>query len=411
MANISLYLVTFNCARTLVQAHQFGPHILDAFPQDVPTPDILVISLQEIAPIAYSFLGGSFLTPYFDAIREAVKLAAKGPAHVISRNLGMTAIMIFAKDPTNITSIQTAGVGVGVQGLGNKGAVGIRLVYSETQLTFVAAHLAPMEDAMLRRNEDWRKIVKRLVFTNNVRATHDEQDDDIPLLQGLQHGDGSGLGMYSPRSHLFVAGDLNYRVSETKPKESDFEKFPQPTDKADNQNHFMMLLKNDQLLQQLKLGNTLQGLSEAEIKFPPTYKLLASNSSSDWNWARHRWPSWCDRILYLESPVWMQKKIRVHKYDVLPQLETSDHRPVGLSLSVPLGAIPNPPNQEDDIRLHPPFDIDPDWKSRRVIARKKEIAVGIVAYLILTWEGNTIVLATILGSIGGWLIIQSLLAV
>ncbi len=107
----------------------------------------------------------------------------------------------------------------------------------------------------------------------------------------------------------------------------------------------------------------------------------------------------------------MQQKIIVHKYNALPQLDTSDHRPVGLSLSVPLRAIPEPANKEDDIRLHPPFDIDPDWKSRRAMARKKEIVVGIVAYLILTWEGNAILLAAILGSIGGWLIIQSLLAV
>ncbi len=107
----------------------------------------------------------------------------------------------------------------------------------------------------------------------------------------------------------------------------------------------------------------------------------------------------------------MQQKIKVHKYGVLPQLETSDHRPVGLSLSVPLSAIREPHNKEDDIRLHPPFDTDPDRKSRRAMARKKEIVVGTIAYLVFTWEGNAILLATIFGSIGGWLIIQSLLAV
>ena len=408
MAHIHIYLLTFNCARTLVQPHEFGPHIFDALSQNVSTPDLLVLSLQEIAPIAYSFLGGSFLTPYFNAVGEAVKLVAKDHVNIISRNLGMTAIMIFAKDPTSISSIQTAGVGVGVQGLGNKGAVGIRLVYAETQLTFVAAHLAPMEEAMLRRNEDWKNIVRGMVFTGEVKAIRDEQDEDVPLLQGFQNGDGPENGMYSPRSHLFVAGDLNYRVSDEKPTPADFEAFPQPTDDLDSSKHFQTLLKSDQLLQQLKREETLHGLSEAEIRFPPTYKLLTSNDSSHWNWARHRWPSWCDRILYLEVPVWMQQKITVNKYDALPQLETSDHRPVVLSLSVPLAGIPKPPTNADDIRLHPPFDVEADWKSRRSMARKKEMVIGVAAYLSLTGDGNKLLLAILVGSIGGWLVIKLL---
>jgi Endonuclease/Exonuclease/phosphatase family len=410
MANISIYLLTFNCARTLIQPHNFASQIFDALPPHVGPPDILVLSLQEIAPIAYAFLGGSFLTPYFSALHKAVKLAAEDHVNIISRNLGLTAIMVFAKDPTKVSSLESAGVGVGVQELGNKGAVGIRLVYAETQLTFVAAHLAPMEDAMLRRNEDWKNIVKGLVFVGKDKVTRDEGDEDVPLLQGFRNGDGSGIGIYHPRSHTFVAGDLNYRVSENKPKDRDFEMFPQPTDEPDSPKHFLTLLKSDQLSQQLQNRNTLHGFSEAEITFPPTYKLLAAEDLDHWNWARHRWPSWCDRILYLELPVWMQQRITVHKYGVLPQLETSDHRPVVLSLSVPVGAIPEPPKGEDDIRLHPPSDIGPDWKSRRALARKKEIAVGIAAYLTLTWEGNGLLLATVIGSIGGWLIIRSLLA-
>lgn len=411
MANISIYLLTFNCARTLVQPHTLAPHIFDALPQNVSTPDILVLSLQEIAPIAYSFLGGSFLTPYFNAFREAVRLVSKDHVNIVSRNIGMTAIMIFAKDPTRISALETAGVGVGVQEMGNKGAVGIRLVHAETQLTFVAAHLAPMEDGLLRRNEDWKNIVKCMVFMGDTKAIRDEQEEDVPLLQGFKNGDRSSHGIYSPRSHLFVAGDLNYRVSEARPTNTDFEKFPQPTDDLESPNHFSNLLQSDQLRQQLQRGETLHDLSEADITFPPTYKLLAQDDPSQWNWARHRWPSWCDRILYLEPPAWMQQKITVDEYSALPQQDTSDHRPVVLSLSVPSSPIPEPANNLDDIRLRPPFAIEPDWKSRRAMARKKEIAVGLAAYLSLTWEGNGLLLATLVGGLGGWLVLTSLLAV
>lgn len=411
MANISLYLLTFNCARNLIQPREFAPHIFDALSQYVSTPDILVLSLQEIAPIAYAFLGGSFVAPFFSAAREAVKLAAKDHVNVVSHHLGMTAIMIFVKDPSKISSVETAGVGVGVQEVGNKGAVSVRLVYAETRLTFVAAHLAPMEDGMLRRNEDWKNIVKGLVFTREIKAIRGEQDEHVPLLGSLQHEDDSGAGMYNPSSHLFVAGDLNYRVSKTKPSVTDLELFPQPTDKVDDPSHFLNLLQSDQLVQQLKQGRTLHGFTEAEIKFPPTYKLLKSQNPGHWNWASHRWPSWCDRILFLETPEWMEEKITVDRYGILPQVETSDHRPVVLSLCVPSGAIPEPGKDDDDIRLHPPFDIEPEWKWRRAMARRKEIVVGIAAYLILSWEGNGLLLATIFGTIGGWLGIRLLLVV
>jgi hypothetical protein len=411
MADASIYLLTFNCARELVQPHKFAAHIFDALPQDASLPDILVLSLQEIAPIAYSFLGGAFLGSYFDALREAVKLVAKDHVNVVSRNIGMTAIMIFAKDAARISSLETAGVGVGLHEMGNKGATGVRFTFEETQLTFVAAHLGPMEDAMVQRNEDWKNIVKGLVFTREGKSIRGEQGEDTPLLQGLPDKNGSRTGLYNPRSHLFVAGDLNYRVSDVKPTLGDFEKFPQPTDNSDSPNHFSNLLKSDQLLQQLMRGSTLHGLSEPKIKFLPTYKLLTYKTDDHWNWARHRWPSWCDRILYLEFPTWMQEKITANKYDALPQLDTSDHRPVVLSLSVPLRFIPEPANGQDDIRLHPPFEINPDWKSRRAIARRKEIVVGLAAYLTLTWEGNGLLLATVIGGISGWLVIRSLLAV
>lgn len=413
MADLDIYLLTFNCARTLIQPHQFAPHIFDALPKDVSIPDIIVLSLQEVAPIAYSFLGGSFLTPYFNAFRAAVKLVAKDHVNIATRNLGLTAIMVFARDTGKISSLQTAGVGVGLQGMGNKGAVGIRFIFEEAQMTFVAAHLAPMEDAVRRRNEDWKNIARGMVFTAEGTGMRNKEDEDVPLLRSFDGQDGAEQGLYSLRSHLFVAGDLNYRVSEVKPTSEDIKMFPQPTDDVDSPTHFSNLLKRDQLLQQLENENTLHGLSEAKIQFPPTYKLLESRGEKDshWNWAIHRWPSWCDRILYRELPIWSQERITIHKYHALPQVETSDHRPVGLSLSVPLKPNLESAEGQDDIRSQPPFKIEPDWRSRRAIARKKEVAVGIAAYLTLTWEGNGLLIAMIVGGLGGWLVLKSLLEV
>ena len=404
MSSLNIRLLTYNCARNFIDPPVFAPYIFAS------TSDILVLSLQELAPIGYTFLGGSFLTPYFNAFRHAVHLADKSYVNIISRNLGLTAIMIFVRDPQNTTFIQTAGVGVGVHEMGNKGAVGVRLDFSGVELTFVAAHLAPMEDRLERRNQDWKNIVKGLVF---VPSQADQED--VPLLHGFSSEE-STAGMFTPQSHLFFMGDLNYRASEVKPSPKDADNFPQPTEDEQDPRHYSHLLARDQLTQQLRAEKTLHGLTEAPITFPPTYKYnhpqtAVQDDSRRWFWAKHRWPSWCDRILYLDLPSWMRGKIEVRDYKALPLFATSDHRPVALSVSVPLAAIPEPPSQASDIRLRPPFSIDPDWKSRRDVARRKEIAVGLISYLGLTWEGNGLLLATFIGAFGGWLVIKSLLVV
>lgn len=418
---LTLYLLTFNCARTLVQPDSFAPYLFHALEPNSPPPDLLVLSLQELAPIGPAFLGGSFLTPYFNAFRKVVKLASTDHAYVnvVSRNIGLTAIMVFARDDVadNINWLHTAGVGLGVSDMGNKGAVGVRLGYKkneseELRLTFVAAHLAPMEDGLDQRNEDYKNIVRRLVFTpdpDGKPISRGEEREDAPLLQSTVPSDTEESGLYSSSSSLFFAGDLNYRTSSLQPSPQDAaEKFPQPTKDEDDPRHFKQLLADDQLTQQIKAGNTLHGLTEAPIDFPPTYKYntdiskaVTLDGEQQWRWARHRWPSWCDRIFFLSND---DVTVNPHKYTCLPLFATSDHRPVALAASVPSRSVSNAGHIQE-----PPFSVDKEWRSRRALARRKELIVGMAAYLTLTREGNGLALATILGAVGGWLIIRSLL--
>ncbi|KAI4140898.1 MAG: hypothetical protein L6R39_005612, partial [Caloplaca ligustica] len=176
MDSLDILVVTFNCGRQLVRPELFARHLSNAISQS-SKPDIIALSLQEIAPIAYSFLGGSYLVPYLHRFRHAVYLVEetigeKKYVHVVTKNVGMTACMIFVREKhkSKVQWIETSGVGVGLQEMGNKGAVGVTLGYNTApaektlEFTFVAAHLAPMEDAVDRRNEDWRNIVRGLVF-------------------------------------------------------------------------------------------------------------------------------------------------------------------------------------------------------------------------------------------------------
>lgn len=444
MASLNLYILTFNCARNLIDTSLFASHLFDALPksQSPELPEIVVLSLQEIAPLSYSFLGGSFLDPYYDAFRHAMDLAVSDKdknmhyVNAVTRNVGMTGIMVFVRQDVagRVAKVETAEAGVGAQEMGNKGAVGARLGYlvrdgerETVDLTFVAAHLAPMEDGTERRNRDWENIVRRLVFSETEAVSTPREDaidqEDVPLLEGEQSS-AQPSGMFTSSSHLFFAGDLNYRTSGTGPGEDGHKAFPQPTSDQNSRRHYTHLLKHDQLTKEIRAKRTLHNLSEAPIDFPPTYKYsdearltALGNDVTEWKWAQHRWPSWCDRILYLETPSWVSESgaVKPYVYDALPLFPTSDHRAVALSISVPLEAIPHPAMlnersvSDSDVRLSPPFGLDMEWKHKRSVARSKEIIVGIMAYLGMTWEGNGLVLASGIGIIGGWFVIRAYL--
>jgi hypothetical protein len=435
-AFVSLYILTFNCGRSLIDVDAFASQLFDGL--ESPTlPQLLVLSLQEIAPIPHSFIGGSFLVPYFQRFQDAVQNAALKLPHrdsdtplytpIAIRNIGMTGIMVFARDPSAVKDVETAGVGVGMAEMGNKGAIAVRLTYGEgdasTEITFVAAHLAAMEDEVLRRNEDFKNIVRRLVFSSSTKKPGTTSSAEERPLLSISPQDAS---IYKPTSHLFVAGDLNYRTSIMSPSPSDHnDTFPQPHHDLSSPNHFSSLFERDQLSQERAAGRTLHGLVEAPVTFPPTYKydskepfLTPDEDLSKWHWAKHRWPSWCDRILYLDMPSWMKSKKPDAKligknYSALPLQPTTDHRAVTMQFLIPLIPIPKPDEEEEagskDPRVNPPFDIDINWKSRRDRARTLELVVGFAAYFATTREGNAIVIATLVGIVGGYYAIMALL--
>ena len=107
-------------------------------------------------------------------------------------------------------------------------------------------------------------------------------------------------------------------------------------------------------------------------------------------------------------------QVKVQGYTALPLMETSDHRPVACSILIPAKPIPEPSAEDEeemkqDVRLTPPFGIDPLWRENRERARRKEVAVGILAYLGLTWGGRGMMVAVIFGALGGWALVQSML--
>lgn len=462
MEELNLYILTSNCARKLIDVDLVAAHFFDVLPTSSPAPELIVLSLQELAPIAYSFLGGSYLLPYFNAFTKAVKQAtakrwSESYVNLVKDHVGMTALMVFARADIadRISWIDTAHVGLGLQEMGNKGAVGARLGYvvdgqpSRTaDLTFVAAHLAPMEDGLAQRNQDWQSIVERLVFAHGrtlpgeVEGDSQTTDENASLLNerahtSSHHAPGTQQNLFAPNSYLFLAGDLNYRTSNISPLKDDAIRFPMREADPSSQSHYTRLLQKDQLTREMRAGRTFHGLSEAPIDFPPTYKysdaaqqaaqqaLASGDADPDWKWSTHRWPSWCDRILYLDDAAAsrgagegaVHQTIKPRVYDALPLFPHSDHRPVALAASVPLrpaalsADVDHMAGDADGVgktRTVAPFSIDPTWRSRRDAARRKEIVVGVLAYLGLTWEGNGMVLASVVGLVGAWVVLRSI---
>lgn len=246
--------------------------------------------------------------------------------------------------------------------------------------------------------------------------------------------------IFKPGSHFFVAGDLNYRVSTKSPPTL----APFPT--LDN---YLPFFDNDQLTEERRENRTLHGLSEADVKFPPTYKIkhLSPNKFAEavnkdeiqaggedvvpWKWAPHRWPGWCDRILYLDIPTWVKRRhgdkaapeIVVHKYNSMPTMLSSDHQPVFLRVSVPL-LTPEElsPGIEDrevtqgtddseggegstegmDPRVHLPIPIDLAAWERRASARKKELTTGMMTLFFSTREGAVVLSTVAIVSLMTW---------
>ncbi|KAI1453041.1 DNase I-like protein [Annulohypoxylon moriforme] len=470
--SLDVFILTFNAAKREIDVPIFARHLYNAFGRNASSlPELLVISLQEMAPLAEAFIGSYVLDPYFQRYESAVNSAAgkfiaeeerqnrpkDNPYTLVTtRNVGMTGILLFAREPAAVQNLQTAEVGFGAGDMANKGAVGIRILYrkenmdgsisSSTELTFVSAHLAAMEWNLKKRNKNWESIVSGLTFedpkkiserpsTQRTLQGNEDSETQEPLLeQELTQRAIHDTSIYKPSSHLFVAGDLNYRLSEKSPiPNSTF-----PDIDPESPNHFSQFLDRDQLSAEKAAGRTLNGLSEAPIKFPPTYKLVPSpkskarsgvvqveNEEDDldigWSWAIHRWPGWCDRILFLDIPWWVREtvgdiKMNIRAYDAIPAVRSSDHRAVFLRLEVPMlepaKLLPTESafktelsadgSQPIDPRIKLPFPVDFQSWGHRTQIKKWESTIGWLMLVSQSKQGTMAFVVFLLIGFGTW---------
>ncbi|KAH0916789.1 hypothetical protein HID58_031235 [Brassica napus] len=249
------------------------------------------------------------------------------------------------------------------------GGVGLRIRVYDRIMCFVNCHLAAHLEAVNRRNADFNHIFRLMVFSKGHNLSNTAAGMVLFLFLSCSLGFStylfwllysSGLpwalslaagvsttaytlktttnpttGTEEVKSDLAAAdliaffGDFNYRLyGITYDEARDFI----------SQRSFDWLRERDQLRQEMKAGKVFQGMREALITFPPTYKFeknrpgLGGYDSGE----KKRIPAWCDRVIYRdtqaspfsESNLQCPVVSSVIMYEACMDVTESDHKPV-----------------------------------------------------------------------------------
>lgn len=330
-------------------------------------PDIFVLGLQEIdrRPEAYMYNVSLREKVWIEVVSGG--LATKYPEEkfekVTSKALVGLFIVAFVREKHGkfVKKVSSASASCGIMGIvGNKGAVGIRFKIYNDYVCFVNCHLAAHPNQILRRNQDFADLHKRLVFPVPRRSRknrHEMFTDPYWHAKGFLGIDNCDI--------LVWMGDFNYRVE----MENQLARIFVQHGQIDS------VLEKDQMQLQRDIGQQeLSKYSEAEIKFPPSYSFDLGTDNYDSS-EKQRVPSWCDRIIWRSGDL-----VTCDYYDCLFDFRSSDHKPVRLCSNLRVNEII--PDQYDVCYFESLTQLDtfenaaiPDTE-----VSKHSIDAGVIAY-------------------------------
>ncbi|KAJ9125234.1 hypothetical protein QFC22_000189 [Naganishia vaughanmartiniae] len=401
MAELTVFATTYNLntrGASLAPSHlQHWLH--PAFQGDsagtTNAPDLVVIGVQELIPLheSLSGFGATFIANFQHAIVTALntlaaslfpaqpasfRSVAPGPDYK-STSIGSIILLVFHNTQTvpvrklGRPAIACLGLGLGSTygldfwsedrggyGMGNKGAVGLRIPINRgteeeefwETFTFIGAHLAAHDKNLAERNANYRQILSSMLFTPSSSL-------DRPL-------------RVWQTSHIVFVGDLNYRLAaspsglEMALKDSSL--YEQPNQQERNSGDMSALARErqklvalDTLKQQQAQGKAFTFLGEGDLKtFAPTYKRIIGQVDG---YNKKRRPGYTDRILFASyraprgslddfsdvsterSPLLdgaeeqdSSETVQIEKYDSIPDLTVSDHKPVYALIKIPTPA-------------------------------------------------------------------------
>lgn len=249
-----------------------------------------------------------------------------------SRQLAGLLIAIWVRKSlrTHVGDLDMGAVACGFgRAIGNKGGVGLRLRLYDRIMCFTNCHFAAHLEAVNRRNADFNHIFRNMTFSRSSTLSNAAAgvSSAAQMLRGTNSDEGKPD--LAEADFIVFTGDFNYRLfGITYDEARDFV----------SQRSFDWLREKDQLRAEMKGGKVFQGMREAIIRFPPTYKFergkpgLGGYDSGE----KKRIPAWCDRVLYrdnrgaptedcsLECPV----VASILQYEACMDVTESDHKPV-----------------------------------------------------------------------------------
>ncbi|XP_062026757.1 type I inositol polyphosphate 5-phosphatase 12 isoform X2 [Rosa rugosa] len=325
----------------------------------VPDVGIVVVGLQEVE------MGAGFLA--MSAAKETVGLEGSSVGHWWLDNIGkaleegktfermgsrqlaglLISLWVRKNLRTHVGDIDAGAVPCGFgRAIGNKGGVGLRIRVYDRIMCFVNCHLAAHLEAVNRRNADFDHIYRNMVFNrssllNTAAAGVSTAVNTVRTTNAAgSNSEEAARPELAEADVVVFLGDFNYRLFGISYDEArDFV----------SQRCFDWLREKDQLRAEMKAGKVFQGMREALIRFPPTYKFerhqagLAGYDAGE----KKRIPAWCDRIIYrdnrsapvsecsLECPV----VSAILQYDACMDVTDSDHKPVRCKLTVQIAHV------------------------------------------------------------------------
>ncbi|KAJ0018361.1 hypothetical protein Pint_11667 [Pistacia integerrima] len=354
---------------------------------------IVVVGLQEVE------MGAGFLA--MSAAKETVGLEGSAVGQwwldvigktldegstfqrVGSRQLAGLLIAVWVRNDLRayVGDVDVAAVPCGFgRAIGNKGAVGLRVRVFDRVMCFVNCHFAAHLEAVNRRNADFDHVYRTMNFSRPSNLSGASAGmvpyllfsctlacsmyllwlvyrSGLPLVLSVAAGASSAVQMLrssnamsgqtvegmpelSEADMVIFLGDFNYRLDGISYDEArDFV----------SQRCFDWLRERDQLRAEMEAGNVFQGMREADIRFPPTYKFerhqigLAGYDSGE----KKRIPAWCDRILYRDSRSTLGSECSLDcpavssilQYEACMDVTDSDHKPVRCIFSVDVARV------------------------------------------------------------------------
>ncbi|XP_042017413.1 type II inositol polyphosphate 5-phosphatase 15-like isoform X3 [Salvia splendens] len=373
--------------------------------------DIVVVGLQEVE------MGAGFLA--MSAARETMGLEGSSAgqwwldmigktldegstfSRVGSRQLAGLLISVWARNniQSHVGDVDVAAVPCGLgRAIGNKGAVGLRMRVYGRVMCFVNCHFAAHLEAVSRRNADFDHVYRTMFFSrpssilNGAAAGVSSSVQVLRTTNAMSVNPVDVVPELSEADMVVFLGDFNYRLDGISYDEArDFV----------SQRCFDWLRERDQLRAEMEAGNVFQGMREAVIKFPPTYKFekhqpgLAGYDSGE----KKRIPAWCDRILFrdsrsasastcsLDCPV----VASVLLYEACMDVTDSDHKPVRCIFNVEVARVDETVRRQEFGEI-----IRSNEKVKRLIEELAKVPEAIVCPQLMKTDKHLIITQEVL---------------